>query len=228
MHDIVSIHARSEATKTPRRSFLIFKRLADIVCSLIGLIITAVPMLILTAVAAYDSAGSPFFVQTRMGRGGKPFRMIKFRTMSKSAPENVATYELKDANSFISPIGHFLRKFSLDELPQLWNVLRGDMSFIGPRPVVLTEEELLAMRELHGAHEVRPGITGFAQVRGRDELPIAQKAFLDGYYARHATLAMDIKILWRTVLYVLRAEGVSDDGPTRAAKAGADHSSRTA
>ena len=86
------------------------------------------------------------------------------------------------------------------------------MSFIGPRPVVLTEEELLQMRDLHGAHEVRPGITGFAQVRGRDELPIAQKAFLDGYYARHATLAMDIKILWRTVLYVLRAEGVSDSG----------------
>lgn len=215
MHDIVSIHARTAATKTPRRSFLIFKRFMDIVLSFVGLVVLSVPMLVLTAVAAYDSEGSPFFVQTRMGRGGKPFKMIKFRTMSKSAPENVATYDLKDANSFISPIGHFLRKFSLDELPQLWNVLRGDMSFIGPRPVVLTEEELLQMRDLHGAHEVRPGITGFAQVRGRDELPIAQKAFLDGYYARHATLAMDIKIIWRTVLYVLRAEGVSDSGDVR-------------
>ena len=167
---------------------------------------------VVTLVATYDTAGSPFFVQTRMGRGGKPFRMIKFRTMSKSAPENVATSELKDANSFISPIGHLLRKFSLDELPQLWNVFKGDMSFIGPRPVVLTEEELLEMRKLHGALEVRPGLTGFAQVRGRDYLPIAQKAFLDGYYARHATLLMDIKISWRTVLYVFRAEGVADNG----------------
>lgn len=212
MRDVISINARSSATKTPRRSFLFFKRLADIVFASV-LIVALFPLaLVVTLVAAYDTQGSPFFVQTRQGRYGKPFRMIKFRTMSKSAPENVATSELKDANSFISPIGHLLRKFSLDELPQLWNVLVGDMSFIGPRPVVLTEEELLSMRKLHGALEVRPGLTGFSQVRGRDYLPIAQKAFLDGYYARHATFLMDLKILWRTVLYVFRAEGVADNG----------------
>ncbi len=210
MQNVISIHARSAKTKTPRRSFLFCKRILDILLSSVLLVVLFPLMLILTAVAAYDTEGAPFFVQTRMGRGGKTFRMIKFRTMSKSAPENVATYQLKNANSFISPIGHVLRKYSLDELPQLWNVLKGDMSFIGPRPVVLTEEELLALRTLHGADEVRPGITGFAQVRGRDNLPVTQKAFLDGYYARHATFVMDIKVLWRTILYVLRAEGVRD------------------
>ncbi len=212
MRKVISINARSSATKTPRWSFLVCKRLMDILFSAVLLVGLFPLLLIVTLVAAYDTEGSPFFVQTRMGRNGKSFRMIKFRTMSKSAPENLATYEFKNANDFISPIGHFLRKFSLDELPQLWNVLKGDMSFIGPRPVVLTEEELLSLRELHGALEVRPGITGFAQVRGRDQLPIVQKAFLDGYYARHATFLMDLKILWRTALYVLRAEGVQDSG----------------
>ena len=221
MQNIVSIHARSASTKTPRRSFLFFKRLFDIAAASVLLVLLFPLLLVVTLVATYDTQGSPFFIQTRMGRGGKTFRMIKFRTMSKSAPENVATYALKNANSFISPIGHVLRKFSLDELPQLWNVLKGEMSFIGPRPVVLSEEELLAMRSLHGADEVRPGITGFAQVRGRDNLPITQKAFLDGYYARHATLLMDIKIVWRTIRYVLRAEGVvdsSEESDTRQSK----------
>ena len=224
MRDIVSIHARSAATKTPRRSFLFVKRVLDIVFSALFMVLLFPVFVVVTLVATYDTAGSPFFVQTRMGRGGKPFRMIKFRTMSKSAPENVATADLKNADSFISPIGHILRKFSLDELPQLWNVFKGEMSFIGPRPVVLSEEELLAMRNLHGADEVRPGITGFAQVRGRDNLPIVQKAFLDGYYARHATFVMDMKILWRTVLYVLRAEGVVDG----TAGSTADKKTRTA
>ncbi len=214
MRDIISINARSSATKTPRRSFLFCKRTLDIVFSAVLLVVLMPLLLVITLVAAYDTEGSPFFVQTRMGKNGKAFRMIKFRTMSKSAPENLATYEFKNANDFISPIGHLLRKFSLDELPQLWNVFKGDMSFIGPRPVVLTEHELLSLRTLHGADEVRPGITGFAQVRGRDHLPIVQKAFLDGYYARHATFLMDLKILWRTVLYVMRAEGVSDHGET--------------
>ena len=221
MRNIISINARSSATKTPRRSFLFCKRLLDILFSAVLLVVLFPLLLVVTVIATYDTAGSPFFVQTRMGRNGKSFRMIKFRTMSKSAPENLSTFEFKNANDFISPIGHLLRKFSLDELPQLWNVLKGDMSFIGPRPVVLTEEELLSLRELHGALEVRPGITGFAQVRGRDRLPIVQKAFLDGYYARHATFLMDVKILWRTVLYVLRAEGVEDNGDNR-------RSSRTA
>ena len=219
MRDIISLNTRSAATKTPRRSFLFVKRVLDIVFSALLLVLLFPLMLVVTAIAAYDTEGSPLFVQTRMGRYGKPFRMIKFRTMSKSAPENVATSELKNADSFISPTGHFLRKFSLDELPQLWNVLKGEMSFIGPRPVVLTEEELLNMRTFHGADEVRPGITGFAQVRGRDHLPIAQKAFLDGYYARHATFVMDMKVLWRTVLYVMRAEGVADGDSASAAKA---------
>ena len=215
MHNVVSINTKSAATKTPRFSFLLCKRLFDIVFSATLLVVLLPLMLVVTCVAAYDTNGSPFFVQTRMGKNGKSFRMIKFRTMSKCAPENLSTYEFKNANDFISPIGHILRKFSLDELPQLWNVLKGDMSFIGPRPVVLTEKDLLSLRELHGALEVRPGITGFAQVRGRDQLPIVQKAFLDGYYARHATFLMDLKILWRTVLYVLRAEGVQDNGEQR-------------
>ncbi len=210
MQKIVSINARNMTVKTPRKSFLFVKRTLDIVFSLLLLIILAVPMLALTLLAAYDTHGSPFFVQTRVGRRGKTFRMIKFRTMSKDAPPDMATYELKDPDRYISPIGHFIRRFSLDELPQLINVLKGEMSFVGPRPVVTTEEELLDMRTLHGANEVRPGITGFAQIRGRDDLPLSQKAFLDGYYARHATFVMDVRILWKTFFYVLRCEGVSE------------------
>ncbi|MGN0171865.1 MAG: sugar transferase [Acutalibacteraceae bacterium] len=215
MHDIVSINARHAATKTPRRSFLIVKRILDIIFSAVLLVLLSPLLLIVTVMAAIDTHGAPFFVQTRMGRGGKSFRMIKFRTMSVDAPPDVATHCLENADSYISDIGHFLRKYSLDELPQLWNVLKGDMSFIGPRPVVLTEEDLLDMRALHGAGEVRPGITGFAQVRGRDNLPISQKAFLDGYYARHATFVMDMRILWQTVSYVMRSEGVVEGANER-------------
>ncbi|MBQ9414393.1 MAG: sugar transferase [Clostridia bacterium] len=207
MPKVISLNARYAALKTPRRSFLVFKRLWDILLSATLLVLLSPLLLILTVLAAVDTR-SPFFVQTRMGRGKKEFRMIKFRTMSKDAPCDVATHQLENPDQYISGIGHFLRKFSLDELPQLWNVLKGDMSFIGPRPVVLTEEELLAMRALHGAQEVRPGITGFAQIRGRDNLPIAQKAFLDGYYASHASLVMDVRILLKTLAYVLSSKDV--------------------
>ncbi len=221
MQKVVSINARNSAVKTPRRSFLFVKRTLDIVFSLLLLIVLAVPMLLLTLLAAYDTHGSPFFLQTRMGRRGKTFRMIKFRTMSKDAPPETATYDLVDPDRYISPIGHFLRRFSLDELPQLWNVLKGDMSFIGPRPVILSETELLDMRVLHGANEVRPGITGFAQIRGRDSLPLPQKAFLDGYYARHATFVMDMRILWKSFFYVIRHEGVME-GANSAVQSKAD------
>ena len=134
--------------------------------------------------------------------------MFKFRTMSASAPANVATHKLKDANRYISKIGAFLRKSSLDELPQLLNILVGDMSFIGPRPVVPTERDLVSLRTVNGANTVRPGLTGWAQVNGRDGVPVTEKAMLDAHYVRHFSLKMDWMVIRRTLSCVLRSEGV--------------------
>ncbi len=188
------------------------KRWLDILFS-IGLFVVLAPILLVVAVvSAIDTKGCPLFFQWRGGVDGKPFRIIKFRTMSTCAPADVATCKLKNPDQYISRVGKFLRKTSLDELPQLWNIFVGDMSFIGPRPVVLTEKRLLNMRLRNGASSVRPGMTGLAQVSGRDELPIEKKARLDAFYAHNMSMMGDLAILSRTVTCVLRAEGVHD-GP---------------
>ena len=135
--------------------------------------------------------------------------------MYRSAPRDVATAELMEADRYITPVGRFLRQTSLDELPQLWNVLKGDMSFVGPRPVVLTEQTLLDLRAQWEADRVRPGITGLAQIKGRDELPIYRKALYDRYYARHLSFRLDWRILRYTVRYVLKREGIRE-GSSRA------------
>ncbi len=207
MQNVVSLNAKHAGIKTPRRSFLAVKRTFDVVFSLSLLIVLLPIELAVAVISAIDTKSSPLFIQKRMGRNNRPFKCLKFRTMSASAPQNVATRDL-DAQKYISRIGGILRKLSLDELPQLWNILKGDMSFVGPRPIVLTEEELLRLRRLHGADAVRPGLTGWAQVNGRDTVRVAQKAFMDGYYARHATFLLDMKILVKTVKYVLTSEGV--------------------
>ena len=137
--------------------------------------------------------------------------------MYRSAPRDVATAELMEADRYITPVGRFLRQTSLDELPQLWNVLKGDMSFVGPRPVVLTEQTLLDLRAQWEADRVRPGITGLAQIKGRDELPIYRKALYDRYYARHLSFRLDWRILRYTVRYVLKREGIRE-GSSRAVR----------
>ncbi len=192
---------------TPNRGYLVVKRVFDFVLSLIAVILLFPIGVILAIVSAIDTKATPFFVQTRIGKDGKEFRCMKYRTMSKSAPSNVATCDL-EATLYITPIGSFLRKTSLDELPQLINILRGDMSIVGPRPIIPQEAELIHLRKLHGAEAVRPGLTGWAQINGRDNLKAPAKAVMDGYYARHVSLKMDLDILLRTVAYVVSSEDV--------------------
>ncbi|MBE6758193.1 MAG: sugar transferase [Ruminococcaceae bacterium] len=198
--------------KRPTREYLFCKRALDIVVSFLMLLLLMPVLAAVAVAAAVDTHGSPLFVQERMGRAGKSFRVYKFRTMSVNAPANMPTYLFNDANAYISRIGGFLRKTSLDELPQLWNILKGDMSFVGPRPVVLQETELLDLRRKNGAGIVRPGLTGLAQISGRDDVCVGLKAKLDGEYAANMSLFGDIKIFLKTFINVLRSEGVTEGG----------------
>jgi O-antigen biosynthesis protein WbqP len=158
------------------------------------------------------SPGPVFFKQKRIGLDKKPFTMLKFRTMRTDAPSDTPTHLLKDPFAYITGVGKFLRKTSLDELPQLWNIFKGDMSIVGPRPALWNQEDLIAERDRYGANGIRPGLTGLAQVRGRDELPIPQKAAYDGEYCQNMGIVQDCKIIWLTVVSVLTGKGVSEGG----------------
>ena len=209
MQNALVLNTYREPART-QTVYAFVKRSFDIICSLL-LIVLLMPVLLVVAVTSVvDTKSNPLFIQTRMGRNNRPFRMIKFRTMSPKAPSNMATHRFTDALDYISPVGGALRKLSLDELPQLFNILIGDMSFVGPRPVVLTETDLLRMRDRNGSLRVRPGLTGWAQVNGRDLVSVADKAVLDGYYVDNMSLSMDWQILQRTVGYVLRARDISE------------------
>lgn len=209
MPGVVSLNTPTKTVKTPRRSFLFFKRAADIVFAALLTVLLLPLELILAVVSALDTKASPLFLQERVGRNGKMFRCLKFRTMSKNAPANVATCDLESCR-YISAVGRFIRRTSLDELPQFWNILKGDMSFVGPRPVIPQEKELIRLRRLHHAETVRPGLTGWSQVNGRDNLRVTKKAFMDGYYARHATFFFDMKIILQTVARVICSDDVVD------------------
>lgn len=197
-------------TQDSNKGFAFAKRAFDIVVSFLMIVVLSPLLLVLAMVSAIDTKGCPLFTQTRMGRNNQPFKMLKFRTMNSSAPANVATHKLRDAQRFISPVGEVLRKFSLDELPQLFNILKGDMSFVGPRPVVLSEKDLISLRVRNGACTVRPGLTGWSQIHGRDNLPIRQKAELDGYYAQNQSVELEASILFKTVGYVLHSKDVRE------------------
>lgn len=184
------------------------KRALDIGFALVLLICLA-PLMIAIAVAVrLDSPGPALFRQTRIGACKSRFEMFKFRTMSTSAPADMPTHMLADSESHITRLGGLLRRTSLDELPQLLNILKGDMSFIGPRPALWNQEDLIAERDKYGANDVRPGLTGLAQVSGRDELAIPEKARLDGDYVRRMTVAMDATCLLRTLRAVASSEGI--------------------
>ena len=227
MSGVVSMNTPNKTVKTPRRSFLFFKRAMDILFAAV-LAVALLPLeLVLAVVSALDTKASPLFLQTRVGKNGKMFRCLKFRTMNKNAPANVATCDLESCR-YISSVGRFIRRTSLDELPQFWNILKGDMSFVGPRPVIPQEKELIRLRRLHHAETVRPGLTGWSQVNGRDNLRVTKKAFMDGYYARHATLLFDLKILTQTVSRVLRSDDVVDGRVERPAETPVPQLSRTA
>ena len=184
------------------------KRVFDLLLALAAAVVLAVPVLLVAVLVRLTSPGPALYWSDRVGRANKIFKMPKFRSMRVGTPA-VATHLLADARSHLTPIGSFLRKSSLDELPQLWSILVGDMSFVGPRPALFNQHDLIALRTRHGVHELVPGLTGWAQVNGRDELPIPDKVKLDVEYLQRQSLGFDIRILWMTFVKVLRRDGVS-------------------
>jgi O-antigen biosynthesis protein WbqP len=175
------------------------------------LIVTLSPLLLLIAfIVKATSPGPVIFKQRRVGRRRREFLICKYRTMRAEAPRDVPTHLLQDPERHITPFGAFLRRTSLDELPQLWNILKGDMNLVGPRPALYNQDDLIALREKYGVHAIRPGLTGWAQVHGRDELPVPEKAEYDRYYLEHRSLALDCRILWMTVKQVLASKGVAE------------------
>lgn len=186
----------------------VFKRLLDFLLSFIALVVLSPVFLILAVLIKLDSKGPVFFRQKRVGRYKTHFMILKFRTMKADTPQDVPTHLLKDPASRITKMGAFLRRTSLDELPQIFNILSGKMSIIGPRPALWNQDDLIAERDRYKANEVVPGLTGYAQINGRDELPITVKAELDGFYAQHLSFGLDVKIFVKTILSVLKGSGV--------------------
>ena len=184
------------------------KRVFDIFLGCLAALILFVPLLLVAVAVRLTSKGPALYWSDRVGRNNVTFKMPKFRTMWVGTPA-VATHLLADARSHLTPIGSFLRKSSLDELPQLWSILAGDMSFVGPRPALFNQHDLIALRKHHGVHELVPGLTGWAQVNGRDELPIPDKVKLDVAYMQRQSLWFDVRILWLTFVKVLQRDGVS-------------------
>ena len=184
------------------------KRIVDLLLVMTALLLFLMPLLVLALIVKLTSDGSILYWSERVGRNNVIFKMPKFRSMRVGAPA-VATHLLADARSHLTPIGSFLRKSSLDELPQLWSILVGDMSFVGPRPALFNQQDLIALRTEQGVHTLVPGLTGWAQVNGRDELPIPEKVKLDVAYLQRQSLWFDVRILWLTFVKVLRRDGVS-------------------
>lgn len=183
------------------------KRLFDLSLALFASAVLLVPIALVALGVRLSSPGPALYWSDRVGRHNRVFRMPKFRSMRTDTPA-VATHLLDDPARWLTPIGPFLRKSSLDELPQLWSILKGDMSFVGPRPALFNQDDLIALRTEAGVHELLPGLTGWAQINGRDELPIPQKVALDIEYLRRRNLVFDLRILWLTAVKVLRREGV--------------------
>ncbi len=185
-----------------------FKRLIDFLLSLLGTILLSPVLAALAVWVKCSSPGPVLFKQKRVGRGKTYFQIYKFRSMRSDTPKDMPTHLLENPEAFITPAGRFLRRTSLDELPQLFNILKGEMSVVGPRPALWNQDDLVAERDKYGANDCVPGLTGYAQIHGRDELPIPEKARLDGYYARHLSFWLDVKIFFRTIGSVLHHDGV--------------------
>ena len=184
------------------------KRLFDLLLALCAVLILLLPVVLVAFAVRLTSKGPALYWSDRIGRDNVTFKMPKFRSMRVGTPA-VATHLLADARSHLTPIGSFLRKSSLDELPQLWSILIGDMSFVGPRPALFNQHDLIALRTEQGVHTLVPGLTGWAQINGRDELPIPEKVKLDAAYLKRQSLWFDIRILWLTFVTVLDRDGVS-------------------
>lgn len=189
-----------------------FKRIFDIFCSLLAIIVLGIPMLIVAIAIKIDSKGPVLFKQDRVGKNKKIFKIWKFRSMFTNTDPNAVTHELGNATSHITKVGKFIRKTSIDELPQLFNILSGKMSIVGPRPALWNQYDLIAERDKYGANNIRPGLTGLAQISGRDELEISEKAKLDGEYMKKRGFFYDIGLIFRTIFSVFKHEGVVEGG----------------
>ena len=189
-----------------------FKRLLAIVLSLLGLICLGWLLILLCIAIKIDSPGPVLFKQKRAGKGKSHFYILKFRTMRIDTPKDMPTHLLANPEQYITRVGKFLRKTSLDELPQLINILKGDMAIIGPRPALWNQFDLIAERDKYGANDIRPGLTGWAQINGRDELEIDVKAKLDGEYVQRLSFGFDVKCFLGTIAAVLRSDGVVEGG----------------
>ena len=192
--------------------YIIIKRIIDFILSLIAIIILSPIFLVLAIWIKMDSPGPVFFKQKRIGKDRAFFQIYKFRTMRSDTPKDTPTHMLNDPASFITRSGHFLRKTSLDELPQLINILKGEMAIIGPRPALWNQDDLADERDKYGANSVLPGLSGWAQINGRDELPIPIKAKLDGDYVQNISFWFDVKCIFGTITSVLRSDGVIEGG----------------
>jgi O-antigen biosynthesis protein WbqP len=188
------------------------KRLIDIILSALGILLLAIPMLVIAIIVKIDSKGPVLFWQERVGANKNTFKMPKFRSMYTEAPADMPTHMLTDPDQWITKSGRILRKLSLDELPQIWAIFIGDMAVIGPRPALWNQEDLIAERDKYGANNVRPGLTGWAQINGRDELPIDVKARLDGEYVEKMSFLFDCRCFFGTIIAVLKHDGVVEGG----------------
>ena len=184
------------------------KRMFDLFLAVLAGLVLAVPVLLVALAVRLTSPGPALYWSDRVGRHNRIFKMPKFRSMRVGTPA-VATHLLADPNAYLTPIGSFLRKSSLDELPQLWSILAGDMSFVGPRPALFNQHDLIELRSRSGVHELVPGLTGWAQINGRDELPIPDKVRLDVEYLQRQSVWLDVRILWLTLAKVIRRDGIT-------------------
>ncbi len=206
--------------------YAMIKKIIDRFLALIGLIILSPLFLLLMLAIKVDSRGPVLFKQKRVGIHKKHFNILKFRTMRIDTPKDTPTHLLKNPEQYITKVGRFLRKTSLDELPQIINILKGDMAIVGPRPALWNQYDLIAERDKYGANDILPGLTGWAQINGRDELPIDIKARLDGEYVKKKSLDMDIKCILGTVISVVKQDGVVEGGTGELEKKKSDKANR--
>ena len=184
------------------------KRLFDFILALFLILLLMVPMIIITIVIKLNSRGASIHWSNRVGKNNVIFKMPKFRSMKIDTPD-LATHLLKDSISTLTPVGSFLREYSLDEIPQLWSIIKGDMSFVGPRPALFNQNDLINLRSTYGVEKILPGLTGWAQVNGRDDLPITEKVNKDVEYLQKRSFLFDLQILWLTFLKVIKKDGIS-------------------
>lgn len=191
-----------------KKKYFIIKKIIDFVLSLLGIIVLSPLFLIFAIIIKIESRGPVFFKQKRVGKNKEYFNILKFRSMRTDTPKDMPTHMLKNADAYITKFGNFMRKTSLDELPQLINILKGDMSIVGPRPALWNQYDLIEERDKYNANDIRPGLTGWAQINGRDELPIKVKAKYDGEYVKKVSFLFDLKIFFLTIGKVFKHEGI--------------------